>query len=161
MTENLPSNPPQPHAPAGRRGEAGPPNLSAHPTAADQPTTEPSEGTDWQETARVLARAINTGDMSEVQERLDALAPAPQPAADLGDLTTWTPAEVAASPVGASRLIQRLDAVVTAVREVREEYFDEDGHTEPEDVWRLHRDLGRALDGVRSSLPCPGAPWPR
>lgn len=51
-------------------------------TAADQPTTEPSEGTDWQETAQVLARAIRTGDMSEVQERLDALAPAPQPAAD-------------------------------------------------------------------------------
>lgn len=42
--------------------------------------------------------------------------------------------------------IARLDAVVTAVRDLREEYFDEDGHTEPEDVWRLHRDLGRALD---------------
>lgn len=43
--------------------------------------------------------------------------------------------------------VTRLDAVVTAVRGLREEYFDEDGHTEPEDVWRLHRDLGRALDG--------------
>lgn len=37
--------------------------------------TEPSEGTDWQETARVLARAINTGDMSEVQDRLAADQP--------------------------------------------------------------------------------------
>lgn len=46
--------------------------------------------------------------------------------------------------------VTRLDAVVTAVRELREQYFDEDGGIEPEDVWRLHRDLSRALDGDAS-----------
>lgn len=39
----------------------------------------------------------------------------------------------------------RLDAVVSAVRVLREEYFDAEGGIEREDVWRFHRDLGNVL----------------
>lgn len=67
-----------------------------------------------------LARQ-STGDLAtRIELMLSGGDQAAQPAADLGDLATWTPAEVAASPVGASRLIQRLDAVVTAVRDLHQ-----------------------------------------